>query len=216
MNWIAVILVAAVTYLFGSLNMALLISKFHKSKDIRDYGSGNAGMTNMLRTFGPRAAGYTFAGDFLKGALAVVLSRLFAGDSMGGLDIGYVAALFVILGHIFPVFFGFRGGKGVATALGVMVALDWMVAVPVYLGLIPMVFIIKIVSAVSLCGAAIYPVLTFFMGYARESAVSGPIVYNTVMALVLSLLVFYAHRDNVKRLIEGKELSFGGKSDEKR
>lgn len=216
MNWIAVISVAAGTYLLGSLNMALLISKFHKSKDIRDYGSGNAGMTNMLRTFGPRAAGFTFAGDFLKGVLAVVLSRLIAGASMGGLDIGYVAALFVMLGHVFPVFFGFRGGKGVATALGVMVALDWMAAVPIYLGLIPMVFIIKVVSAVSLCGAAIYPLLTFFMGLAREGTVTGSVIYNAVMALVLSLLVFYAHRDNIKRLIEGKELSFGGKTDEKR
>ena len=202
---------AVISYLIGSLNMAILISKFHKSKDIRDYGSGNAGMTNMLRTFGKRAATWTFVGDFLKGAIVVFVAREIGKSLQMNLDLAYIAALFVMLGHIYPLYFGFKGGKGIATALGAMFVLNWIAFVTIAIGIAPMVFIIKIVSAVCLCGASLYPVLNFVVLFLQGRSFFGEVVPYTVMSLLMALLVFYAHRDNIKRLRSGTEPSFGRK-----
>ncbi|MBP1569467.1 MAG: glycerol-3-phosphate 1-O-acyltransferase PlsY [Oscillospiraceae bacterium] len=203
---------AVISYLIGSLNMAILISKFHKSKDIRDYGSGNAGMTNMLRTFGKRAATWTFVGDFLKGAIVVFIAREIGKSLQMNLDLAYIAALFVMLGHIYPLYFGFKGGKGIATALGAMFVLNWIAFVTIAIGIAPMVFIIKIVSAVCLCGASLYPVLNFVVLFLQGRSFFGEVVPYTVMSLLMALLVFYAHRDNIKRLRSGTEPSFGRKN----
>ena len=203
---------AVISYLIGSLNMAILISKFHKSKDIRDYGSGNAGMTNMLRTFGKRAATWTFVGDFLKGAIVVFVAREIGKSLQMNLDLAYIAALFVMLGHIYPLYFGFKGGKGIATALGAMFVLNWIAFVTIAIGIAPMVFIIKIVSAVCLCGASLYPVLNFVVLFLQGKSFFGEVVPYTVMSLLMALLVFYAHRDNIKRLRSGTEPSFGRKN----
>ena len=191
--------------------MAILISKFHKAKDIRDFGSGNAGMTNMLRTFGRRAAIFTFAGDFLKGALVVALSRLLFQEYLIFFDIGYLAAIFAILGHIFPIYFKFKGGKGVATAFGAMLMLNWVAFVVVLVGLVPMLFIIRIVSAVSLCGASLYPVLSFLIFLLKEADFWSVAVPNTIFSLVIAGLTFYAHRENIARLRNGTENFFGEK-----
>lgn len=203
---------AVISYLIGSLNMAILISKFHKSKDIRDYGSGNAGMTNMLRTFGKRAATWTFVGDFLKGAIVVFVAREIGKSLQMNLDLAYIAALFVMLGHIYPLYFAFKGGKGIATALGAMFVLNWIAFVTIAIGIAPMVFIIKIVSAVCLCGASLYPVLNFVVLFLQRRSFFGEVVPYTVMSLLMALLVFYAHRDNIKRLRSGTEPSFGRKN----
>ena len=208
------LVVGAVSYLLGSCNMAILISKYHKLKDIRDYGSGNAGMTNMLRTFGKRAAAYTFAGDFLKGALAVSLSRFFLKDIGMPFDIGYVAAIFVVLGHIFPIYFKFNGGKGVATAFGAMLMLNSLAFFAILIGLVPMIFIIRIVSAVSLCGAAMYPVLIFLISFLSGEDFIHSIIPNTFFSAILSALTFYAHRENIKRFRNGTERFFGDKNNE--
>ncbi len=203
---------AVISYLIGSLNMAILISKFHKSKDIRDYGSGNAGMTNMLRTFGRRAATWTFIGDFLKGAIVVFVAREIGKSLQMNLDLAYIAALFVMIGHIYPVYFKFRGGKGISTALGAMFVLNWIAFVTIAIGIAPMVFIIKIVSAVCLCGASLYPVLNFVVLFLQGRNFFGEVVPYTFMSLLMALLVFYAHRENIKRLRSGTEPSFGRKN----
>ena len=203
---------AVISYLVGSLNMAILISKFHKSKDIRDYGSGNAGMTNMLRTFGRRAATWTFIGDFLKGAIVVFVAREIGKSLQMNLDLAYIAALFVMIGHIYPVYFKFRGGKGISTALGAMFVLNWIAFVTIVIGIAPMVFIIKIVSAVCLCGASLYPVLNFVVLFLQGRNFFGEVVPYTFMSLLMALLVFYAHRENIKRLRSGTEPSFGRKN----
>lgn len=203
---------AVISYLVGSLNMAILISKFHKSKDIRDYGSGNAGMTNMLRTFGRRAATWTFIGDFLKGAIVVFVAREIGKSLQMNLDLAYIAALFVMIGHIYPVYFKFRGGKGISTALGAMFVLNWIAFVTIAIGIAPMVFIIKIVSAVCLCGASLYPVLNFVVLFLQGRNFFGEVVPYTFMSLLMALLVFYAHRENIKRLRSGTEPSFGRKN----
>ena len=203
---------AVISYLIGSLNMAILISKFHKSKDIRDYGSGNAGMTNMLRTFGRRAATWTFIGDFLKGAIVVFVAREIGKSLQMNLDLAYIAALFVMIGHIYPVYFKFRGGKGISTALGAMFVLNWIAFVTIAIGIAPMIFIIKIVSAVCLCGASLYPVLNFVVLFLQGRNFFGEVVPYTFMSLLMALLVFYAHRENIKRLRSGTEPSFGRKN----
>ena len=202
---------AIVSYLLGSCNMAILISKFHKEKDIRDYGSGSAGMTNMLRTFGKRAAFYTFIGDFLKGALVVVLSRLIFQNSLMPFDIGYLAALFAIIGHIFPIYFKFKGGKGVATAFGAMLMLNWIAFVVILIGLVPMFTVIRIVSAISLCGASLFPVLNFLTLFLRGEDFWKTVIPNTIFSLLIAVLTFYAHRENILRFRTGTENFFGEK-----
>jgi glycerol-3-phosphate acyltransferase PlsY len=203
---------ALIAYLIGSLNMAILISKFHKFSDIREHGSGNAGMTNMLRIFGRRAATWTFIGDFAKGAVVVFVAREIGRDLHMDLDIAYIAALFVMIGHIYPVYFKFRGGKGIAAALGAMFVLNWVAFVTIAVGIVPMVFIIKIVSAVCLCGASLYPVLNFVILILQEKSFFGEVVPYTIMSLLMALLIFYAHRENIKRLRSGTEPSFGRKN----
>lgn len=207
--------VAAISYLVGSCNMAIIISKFHKSKDIRNYGSGNAGMTNMLRTFGRKAAAYTFGGDFLKGALCVALARA-ALEGFGlPFDIGYIAAIFVVLGHIFPLYFKFKGGKGISTAFGAMLVLNWMVFTAILIGLVPMLFVIRIVSAVSLTGAALYPVLNFLVLCLQGGDMLTEVIPDTFFSLILMALTFYAHRENIMRFRTGTENFFGDKKNDK-
>lgn len=203
--------VAVIAYLIGSLNMAIIISKFHKSKDIRDFGSGNAGMTNMLRTFGRRAATWTFIGDFTKGALTVFIARYIGEIQNLSFDIAYVAALFVVLGHIYPLYFKFKGGKGISAALGAMFVLNWVTFVTIAIGIIPMVFIIKIVSAVCLCGASLYPVLNFVVLWLGERNMVTEVIPYTILAELMAALVFYAHRENIARLRSGTEHTFGSK-----
>jgi len=198
--------VAVVAYAMGSLNFAIMISRLTKASDIRNYGSGNAGMTNMLRTFGKKAAAGTFIGDFVKGAAAVAVGRLiFSWLGIDVIDAGYIAGIFVVLGHIFPLFFGFRGGKGISTALGVMLMLNWMVFVVIAIGLIPTVFIVRIVSAVSLIGASMFPVLIFLVTYLQGGDMMREVIPSTLCALVITCLAYYAHRDNIKRLRAGTE-----------
>ena len=218
-NLSSIILICAVvalaSYLVGSFNMAIIISKYHKLRDIRNYGSGNAGMTNMLRTFGRKAAAYTFGGDFFKGALAVALARKAVESFELPFDMVYVAALFVVVGHIFPFYFKFKGGKGVATAFGAMLVLNWMVFCTLLVGLVPMLFVIRIVSAVSLCGAALYPVLTFLVLYLQGRDMASTVIPDTLFSLVLAALTFYAHRENIARFRTGTENFFGDRKNEK-
>ncbi|MBR3953626.1 MAG: glycerol-3-phosphate 1-O-acyltransferase PlsY [Oscillospiraceae bacterium] len=208
---LACIIVAVISYLIGSCNMAIIISKFHKSKDIRDFGSGNAGMTNMLRTFGRRAATWTFIGDFLKGALVVFIARGIGKEAGVIFDLAYFAALFVIIGHIYPIYFKFKGGKGIATALGAMFVLNWIAFMTIAVGIIPMVFIIKIVSAVCLCGTCLYPVLSFVVLTLQGKNFFFEVVPYTLISLVMAGIIFYAHRENIARLRNGTEPSFGRK-----
>lgn len=208
---LACAIIAAISYLIGSLNMAIIISKFHKMKDIRDFGSGNAGMTNMLRTFGRRAATWTFIGDFTKGALVVFIARYIGEIQNIHFDIAYVAALFVVLGHIYPIYFKFKGGKGISTALGAMFVLNWVTFVTIAVGIIPMVFIIKIVSAVCLCGASLYPVLNFVVLWLGGRNMVTEVIPYTILAEIMAGLVFYAHRENIARLRNGTEHTFGSK-----
>ena len=143
-------MIALFGYLLGSLNFSIILSRL-RGDDVRSHGSGNAGMTNMLRTYGKLPAAMTFIGDFLKGTLAVVLGRMVAGAALAVYG-GLFGALGALLGHMFPLYFGFKGGKGVATGLGLLAALDPASFLIVAVIFIPIAPITGYVSLASVLG----------------------------------------------------------------
>lgn len=205
---LATILAAAAAYLLGSVSFAVVVSKGLYHQDVRQFGSGNAGMTNILRTYGKKAAALTLAGDFLKGIAAVVIGRLiFAAMGVTLFDGAYVGGLFAILGHLYPVYFGFRGGKGILTSIGIIAVINPLVFVGLLVIGLPLIFLTKIVSVGSLAGAVCYPILTLLV----DSFQGGISWLDFSFSVVIALLVIWMHRANIKRLLNGTENRFGGK-----
>lgn len=203
-----------VPYLLGSLNFGLIISRRQYHDDVRTHGSGNAGTTNMLRTYGKKAAVLTLLGDMLKAVVAVGLGYAVlhietfneAGELVMRDPIGAaIAGLFVMLGHMFPCFFKFKGGKGVATA-GVVVLMISPLTFLVCFGVFAVIILgTKFVSLGSIMGMILYPlVLVAFLPNAP---------WATIMAVIMATLVVVKHKDNIKRLSKGEEskLSLGQK-----
>lgn len=202
------VLIAIVSYIIGCANFAIITCKLLYNKDIRDYGSGNAGMTNVARTFGKVPAVIVTIGDFAKGAIAMLIAHLIAG--LFGLSNfpfygSYIVAICVMLGHCFPVFYGFRGGKGILVSAGVILVLNpWILLILIAIFLI--VFLIsRIVSLGSISVAAMYPVLTLIFGLLQGH---DTVIWDTLVALVIGGLVIFFHRANIKRLLNGTENSF--------
>jgi glycerol-3-phosphate acyltransferase PlsY len=205
---LVIIATAVAAYLLGSVNFAIIVSRLHAKDDVRKHGSGNAGMTNILRTYGKGPAAVTALGDLAKTVIAIFLAKwIFARAGIMDIDPGYIAGLFVILGHVYPVYFGFRGGKGVITTLGVMLIVNPVAFLIIVAIFVPLIFITKIVSLSSVLGAILYPILTYAFTYMQN----GPIRYNTAFALLYAAIVLYGHRDNIKRLLRGEENKFGQK-----
>ena len=186
-------IVSAVTaYLLGSLSFGIIFSKLKYKKDIRDYGSNNAGMTNMLRTFG-------------KGAAAVLIAKYllhFDGDPT---VCAYTAMVFVVLGHLFPLYFGFRGGKGVATSLGAATALAPITFPLVMIPFLLILLIGRMVSLASVICGFLLPVVTFCIYYFKGE----PTLVPTVATAILTLLVLFMHRTNLVRIAHGEERKIG-------
>lgn len=208
---LSVVLAAACAYLLGSINFAIIISKLFAHQDIRDFGSGNAGLTNVLRTFGKGPAALVLIGDFLKGVLSVVVGNLlfrYLGGVEGFMLGGYIAAFFAVLGHIYPIFHGFKGGKGILITAGVMLVLDpWVLCV--ILGVfILVVLLTKIVSLASICAAITYPIATFAVELLTER---GTALIDALLALLISGIVIYMHRANIRRLLNHTEPKLGQK-----
>ncbi len=179
-------------------------------KDIRTFGSGNAGMTNVLRTFGKGAAALTIVGDIGKGILAVLLAKwafgaFTAADPIYG---AYIAAFCAVLGHVYPVYFGFKGGKAVSVATGTIIAIKPVLILPL-LAVFFIVFLCsKMVSLASICCAAAYPAVTFLYFH----FVAGrDVVLTTCCAAVIGGLVIWLHRSNIQRIKNGTEYKFGRK-----
>jgi glycerol-3-phosphate acyltransferase PlsY len=193
----------AAAYLLGSLSFAVIVSRAMHLPDPRSFGSGNPGATNVLRTGRKAAAALTLLGDALKGWVAVVLARLLAPQFGLSEDIVLLCALAVFIGHLFPVFFGFKGGKGVATALGVLVGLNPWIGLACLATWLFMAGVFRISSLAALTTAALAPVYTgLLMGWS-----------NSAMAvLVIALLLFYRHRSNLIKLVSGQETRIGGRS----
>ncbi len=209
--------VIVISYLLGSLNFSIIFSRSIAKKDIRESGSGNAGATNMLRTYGKKFAVLTMIGDILKVALAIIITFAFLGESMRYLfgfpqeesEIRRVmlykafSGLFCVIGHIFPVFFKFKGGKGVAACTGMVIMIDWRIAAILFVIFIAVVLISKWISLGSLVIAVLYPVL---IGVFYKD------ITLVLAAILFSAIVFIAHRENIKRLIKGNENKISFKS----
>lgn len=217
-------------YLLGSVNTSIILTRLFKNKeDIRTQGSGNAGMTNVLRSVGKLPALLTFIGDFLKCVAAVLLAwGIFAWAGQGGgewVKIGqYLAGVCCVLGHIFPLYYGFRGGKGVVTSAAMMALLDWRVFLLILATFLAVFIIKRIVSLASIICAGAYPVYTFFVSFFLDfsgSPLKGNgghslfyLLFVTGASLFIGGIVLWKHRSNMGRLLRGEEkpVVFGKKN----
>lgn len=195
---VKIALAAILAYLIGSFNSAYFFTNFIKKTDIRKYGSGNAGATNVMRVLGFKVAFFVFLSDVLKGVLAVLLGRLIAGN-IGG----YVGGIAVVVGHNWPVFLGFKGGKGVATSFGAIMTISPVIAVLSLIIGIAVISISKYVSLGSIIGA--FTFLIFNIIYYSS-------LNMLIFAILLTAMVVFQHRANIKRLLNGTESKFGQKT----
>ena len=191
-------IIAVCAYLLGSLSFAIIVSKVTLGKDIRNYGSGNAGLTNAYRTMGAGKTLFVLLGDIAKGAAAVSIGMILAGP-VGKL----VAGIFVILGHMFPVYFGFRGGKGVLVGAVMLLLFDWRIFLIACVLFFGAVFATRWISLGSILGAVSFPITTFF--FYRD-----PVL--TAMAFGMAVAVIFMHRPNIMRMLHGEENKFSFKS----
>ena len=213
MTILIVFAAAAQAYLLGSIDTGILVSKYLYHDDVRNYGSGAAGMTNMLRTFGKKAAALTAAGDVLKGVAAVCIGRWLFGFLPENAAVSpylgvYLTAILAVVGHLKPLYFGFKGGKGVLVAGGAILAIQ-----PVLLPFLAIIFLVCLiptgmVSLGSVAMAALYPVLTIIYGSLQGYA-AGDMLVCAIGSGFMSGMVIYMHRANIQRIREGKEYRFG-------
>ena len=209
----AYIIVAIIAYLIGSINFSVLISKKMAGFDVREKGSGNAGTTNMLRSVGKKAAVITLVCDILKGVVSIVIA-IIVGNIAKNLDrelLLQIAGIAVVLGHTFPVFFGFKGGKGVATSLGVLLMSNWQIGLICLVFAVVLMALTRMVSLGSCAAAVLFPVLTLFINQhytVLTDGKSGRVYF--IYSVILAIIVLYNHRSNIKRILSGTEnkLSF--------
>ena len=204
---VAYIVIAIIAYLIGSISFSVIISKKMAGFDVREKGSGNAGSTNVLRTVGKKAAAITLLCDVLKGVVAILIAYvvgLLVPDINKSLLI-QLAGIAVILGHTFPIFFNFKGGKGVATSLGVLLITNWNIGLICLVFALVLMILTRMVSLGSIAAAILFPVLVIFMPAVEGSAYLVPEGSYIIYAIILAILVVYNHRANVKRLLTGTE-----------
>lgn len=221
-SWLALILASVVAYLLGSTNWAIIVTRVFRHKDIRQEGSGNAGATNVLRSQGVFLAALTLIGDIGKGVLAALAGgwimsavQLAPGEdpllTRDALEfIGhYVAGLCVVIGHLYPVFHGFKGGKGVAATMGLLFVLDWRMALMCVGLFVITVAVSRMVSLGSVLAMSYVPVLTFvFRRWADDMSMEA-VVFCTVLSGVVALIVIFKHGSNMRRIADGTESRIG-------
>lgn len=186
----------AVAYLLGSIASAVIVSRLMGLSDPRTMGSGNPGATNVLRYGGKKAAIYTLLGDIVKGLIPVLLAKSFGVTEF----VLALVATSAFIGHLFPVFFGFKGGKGVATALGVLLAISWPVGLAVLATWLLMALVFKYSSLSALTASLLAPLYMWFT--------TGSVDF-LIMTMVLSVLLIWRHRSNIRNLLAGKEDRIG-------
>ena len=203
------VVMAIIAYLIGSINFSVIISKKVAGFDVREKGSGNAGSTNMLRSVGKGAAVLTLLCDILKGVVAILIA-IGIGNLVKDADKGLlvqIAGVAVVLGHTFPIFFGFKGGKGVATSLGVLLMTNWQIGLICLVFALVLMALSKMVSLGSVGAAILFPVLVLFIH--TNFTVSEGSSY-LIYSIILAAIVAFNHRSNIKRILNGTEnkLSF--------
>lgn len=203
------LIVSIVAYLIGSISFSVIISKKMAGFDVREKGSGNAGATNMLRSVGKKAAVLTLLGDALKGVVAILFA-IIVGAIAKDLDkalLVQLAGIFVVVGHTFPIFFGFKGGKGVATSLGVLLMTNWQIGLICLVFALVLMALTRMVSMGSVGAAILFPILVLFIhtNYTISEG-SSYLIYS----IILALIVAFNHRANIQRILNGTEnkLSF--------
>ncbi|MCI9178159.1 MAG: glycerol-3-phosphate 1-O-acyltransferase PlsY [Clostridia bacterium] len=192
-------------YLIGSINFSIILSKKMAGFDIREKGSGNAGTTNMLRSVGKKAAIVTLICDVLKGVVAIGIALL-AGVIIKNLDnslLVQIAGVLVIIGHTFPVFFKFKGGKGIATSLGVLLMINWQIGLICLVFALILMALTRMVSVGSIAAAILFPVLVLFIG--QNYIVASSNWSYLIFSIIIAVLVIFNHRENVKRIFTGTE-----------
>lgn len=219
MIWICYIIMLAVPYLMAGINFSIIVCRIKTGKDIRTMGSGNAGLTNSLRVLGKPAAGIVLIGDVSKAALAVLLVRL-CFSWIGGVSTAdftsqmkwaeYMAVFMAIVGHCFPLYYGFKGGKGVLAAISGIFVLDWRIAC-ILLGMfIVLVAITKYVSLGSIAASASFFAAAALMGYFLHHDPAW--IVNTIIAAFCGGLIIYRHSANIGRLLRHCEKKLGEKA----
>ena len=202
------VIMAVIAYLIGSINFSVILSKKIAGFDVREKGSGNAGSTNMLRSVGKKAAALTLLCDVLKGVVAIVIAIIVGNiikDSNKELLL-QIAGIAVVLGHTFPIFFQFKGGKGVATSLGILLMSNWQIGLICLVFALVLMALTRMVSLGSCAAAVLFPVLTLFINDNYTVLTEGKqgsayLVYSIIMAII----VLFNHRSNIKRILSGTE-----------
>ena len=198
------IVVAIIAYLIGSINFSVIFSKKMAGFDVREKGSGNAGTTNMLRSVGKKAAAITLICDILKGVVAILIAMLIAWifKVENASLLVQIAGIAVVLGHTFPIFFGFKGGKGVATSLGILIMSNWQIGLICLVFGVVLIALTRMVSLGSCAAAVLFPVLTLFINeHYIVSQGSSYLIYS----IILAVIVLFNHRSNIQRILSGKE-----------
>lgn len=206
-------IMAMIAYCIGSVNFSVIISKKIAGFDVREKGSGNAGTTNMLRSVGKKAAAITLLCDIAKGIVAIAISMII-GNIMEETNqelLLQIAGIAVVIGHTFPIFFGFKGGKGVATSIGILLMSNWKIGLICLIFALVLMILTRMVSVGSCAAAILFPVLTLFINDSYTILTEGK-NGNTyfIYSVLLAVIVLYNHRSNIKRLLNGTEnkLSF--------
>ena len=208
----AYIIIALIAYAIGSVNFSVIISKKMAGFDVREKGSGNAGSTNVLRTVGKKAAAITLVCDILKGVVAILVALvigLFAKESSKAILVE-VAALAVVLGHTFPIFFEFRGGKGVATSLGIILLINWKIGLICLVFALTLMALTRMVSLGSISASVLFAVLTMFITDSYVAGIEHDFSF-VVFGVLLAAFVIFNHRSNLKRILNGTENKLGSK-----
>lgn len=204
----AYIIIGIIAYAIGSVSFSVIFSKKIAGFDVREKGSGNAGSTNVLRTVGKKAAALTLVCDILKGIVAILMA-IVVGNIVKDVDkalLVQIASIAVVIGHTFPIFFGFKGGKGVATSLGVLLLVNWQIGLICLVFALVIMALTRMVSAGSILAAILFPVLTLFIGQDYYVVSGNYFIFSVIMALIVA----FNHRTNISRILSGTEnkLSF--------
>ena len=199
---IGYIIIIVASYLLGNISTSYIIAKKMLGVDIRTQGSGNAGSTNALRVLGKKAGAMTFIGDLLKGMIAVFIAKVVANIiNVDTTTAAYIAVVFVVAGHNWPALLGFKGGKGVATSLGAMIAINPIIALSCFAVFGVIVYFTKYVSLGSVLSISISPIIMLVLKNYK----------GVLVTLFLAISVTYNHRENIKRLLNGTERKIGEK-----
>lgn len=202
------ILMAIIAYAIGSVNFSIIFSKKFAGFDVREKGSGNAGTTNMLRSVGKGWAAATLVCDILKGIFAILIAM---GIGKIATDVKpeilvQVAGIFAIIGHTYPVYFGFKGGKGVATSLGILLMINWQIGLICLVFALVLMILSRMVSLGSIIAAVLFPILTIFI--TENYIVDGNYI---IFGIIMAVIVIFNHRSNLKRIYNGEENKLGAK-----